>query len=116
MKLSLRTNAGINRAIFILAALLNIASWAWILVNFSSISFPAIVHYNVFFGRDLLGERIMLLASPILGTIVLAINFLLFRLLEKSNQVFLSFAVSATTLGLQALVLLTARIVILVNT
>lgn len=114
--MSLRTHAEINRIIFVLAAALNIASWAWILTNFSSVSFPAIVHYNIFFGRDILGERIMLLAPPVLGTAILIINFFLFRLLEKAERTFLSFAVSGMTLGLEILVLLAVRIVVLVNT
>lgn len=94
--------------------LINIISWAWLYFAVPKGSFPFILHYNIYFGRDLLGERLALFQIPLVGLVILTINFALGYFLFNKDK-FLAWVVLASTIALELLVLYASGIIISVN-
>lgn len=119
-------------SIYLLSAsvLLNASAWAWIALAVPVVDFPVLVSYNIFWQQDILGERPMLFAAPLLGAVILVINALLIIMLKRvplpsafggaagqaGENGFLSTLLAASTLGLQGVILAAAWFVIKVNT
>ena len=122
-------------SIYLLSAsvLLNASAWAWIALAVPVVDFPVLVSYNIFWQQDILGERPMLFAAPLLGAVILVINVLLIIMLKRvplssafggatgqagqaGQNGFLSALLAASTLGLQVVILAVAWLVIKVNT
>jgi len=99
---------------FIISAALNLLAWIWIFIKIPHTNLPFIVHYNVFFGRDILGERQMLFAAPFLGLVAILINFFIFRVLKPGHDILARFS-AVSTLAIQCIVLAAAWIVIWIN-
>lgn len=82
--------------IFSLSVLLNIIIWIFLIQNQKENSHPIILHYNLFFGVDHLGNYEKIYLIPIAGLIVIIINSILGHLLylkEKLAVYFLIFIV-----------------------
>jgi hypothetical protein len=60
--------------VFIGALLLNISNWILIAFFIRPVDFPIILHYNVYFGVDVIGSWWQVYFLPIIGLIVLAVN------------------------------------------
>ena len=77
---------------FILAAAFNLLLWIFIFYNLITDEAIIPLHYNVYFGVDLIGSKWQLLKLPFIGLIVLLINlFLSFKAYryERVNSYFL---------------------------
>lgn len=73
-----------------------------------------VLHYNVYFGSDSVGEWIDLIAMPIVGSAMLALNFGLARAILKANQ-FASFLLSFGTIFVEAFILLSLIMLYVIN-
>ncbi|MBI1974815.1 MAG: hypothetical protein HYS57_00460 [Parcubacteria group bacterium] len=96
------------------SAFLNIVSWIWIYLKVPGGSFPFIVHYNIYFGHDLLGERIALFQLPLTGTLILFINATLGRML-LGKKAFWGWVVLFATVLWEAFVLYGSWIIVSIN-
>lgn len=63
--------------IFIATVFVNIANWISIAVFIRPVDYPIILHYNVYFGVDLIGAWWQAYFLPAIGTFVLLLNFFL---------------------------------------
>lgn len=82
--------------IFSLSVLLNIIIWIFLIQNQKENSHPIILHYNLFFGVDRLGNYEEIYLIPIAGLIIIIVNSILGHLLylkEKLAVYFLIFIV-----------------------
>ncbi|MBI2633757.1 MAG: hypothetical protein HYW80_00415 [Parcubacteria group bacterium] len=94
---------------------LNLASWLWMYLRIPQGSYPFILHYNIYFGQDLLGPRYLLFQIPFLGLTVLGVNLLLASsLFEKSRPY--AWLVLGATLVIEMVILYASLIVVYVNT
>jgi hypothetical protein len=100
----------------ILAALLNAISWLWVERGVPPSAFPVIVHYNIFWGQDFLGERPLIFSSSLLGMLILAINTILIKTLREDRYAFLRLELGVATLILESFVLAAAWFVVAANT
>ena len=62
------------RNILILSALINLGLWIYLFVNRISGPYPVILHYNLFFGVDYLGEYYKIFFIPLVGLLLLLGN------------------------------------------
>ncbi len=82
--------------ILFLSVLLNIFIWIFLIQNQKENGYPIILHYNLFFGVDYLGNYEKIYLIPLSGSIVIIVNSILGHLLylkEKLAVYFLVFII-----------------------
>ena len=82
--------------ILFLSVLLNILIWIFLLQNQKENTHPIILHYNLFFGVDYLGNYEKIYLIPLSGLIIIIVNSILGHLLylkEKLAAYFLVFII-----------------------
>jgi hypothetical protein len=80
---------------FVLALTTNLFFWIFLFLKSSQLEEIIPLHYNVYFGIDMIGSRHELLKMPALGLLILLINLVLaFRIYkhERVSAYFLLFA------------------------
>jgi hypothetical protein len=91
--------------LFAIGLLTNIIAW-WIvgfLIHPTSDVVP--LHYNVFYGTDLAGSGYYLYAVPLVGSVVLAFNYVFYRRTATAEP-FIANAMAAVALFVQLIVLI----------
>lgn len=101
-----RTNA--------LALALNAANWLYLYQNRTGEGFPLILHYNLFFGVDTVGEFGLLYTLPTVGLILLALNAVLGQAFFKLERL-ASYLLTLTALIVQLFLLLASHLLIMAN-
>lgn len=61
----------------ICSILLNVLSWGLLAFFIKAVDFPIILHYNVYFGVDLIGDWWQVYFLPLVGLVVLLTNLML---------------------------------------
>jgi len=69
----------------ILSLSLNLFSWFWLKLQLPNIS-ELFLHYNVLYGVDYIGESWKIFFVPLIGLIILSINFFMGWLLYKKDK------------------------------
>lgn len=75
----------IARTLF-LSALINLLMWVYLYANRIESDYPVILHYNLFFGVDLLGNYNMSFVLPAVGAILFILNALLGQFFYKIER------------------------------
>lgn len=98
-------------SIFIFSLLLNI--FFWFVVWYSIISFKGDIplHYNIYFGVDLLGDKNEIFKLPLIALLIFLINFILAFIVYKKEKI-LSLFLTVAALMIQ-IFLLTAALMII---
>ncbi|MDZ7799113.1 MAG: hypothetical protein U5L76_05965 [Patescibacteria group bacterium] len=60
---------------FIISLILNLVVWLLLYMQFQPTQEPVILHYNIYFGIDLIGDWYKIFALPLFGFIIFFINF-----------------------------------------
>jgi hypothetical protein len=106
-------NKIINK-VLLLGCLLNILMWIYLFMNHVSSAYPVILHYNLFFGVDEVGEYDKIFILPGIGLVLLLINTLLANFFYRIERI-AAYLLTFNTFILQALLLLASYLVIKVN-
>lgn len=69
--------SGVVHWALICSIMLNASSWALLAFFIRPVDFPIILHYNVYFGVDLIGDWWQAYFLPLIGLVVLATNVVL---------------------------------------
>ncbi len=69
--------SGIVHWVFIGALILNVVNWGLIAYFIRPVDFPIILHYNVYFGVDVIGDWWQVYYLPLIGLLILAANTIL---------------------------------------
>ncbi len=100
--------------IFILGVIINLACWVFLLYSLEPTDHPVPLHYNIYFGIDLIGNWYHLYFMPLSGLVILLVNaFLLKSLREK--EIFIKYVIVAASSFCQ-LIILIATIFIVTQT
>ena len=75
--------SGIVHWVFIGSLVVNLANWGLIIFFIRPVDFLLILHYNVYFGVDIIGPWWQLYFLPLIGIIILSINTILSYLFKK---------------------------------
>ncbi len=65
--------------------LLNLFLWFFVYLNYKNLKEITIIHYSVLAGVDRLDKKIYLFEMPLVGLIILVVNFLLIVFLSKEK-------------------------------
>ncbi|HEX9664233.1 MAG TPA: hypothetical protein VGA49_00225 [Patescibacteria group bacterium] len=85
-----------------------------IFLKISPTSEPITLHYNIYFGIDLIGAWYKVYFLPLFGLIVIVVNFVLAYFLHKQEKILSYFLVAAASLA-QLILLVAGVIVVLLN-
>lgn len=99
----------------IAAFFLNIANWASLAVFIRPVDFPIILHYNVYFGVDLIGNWRQAYFLPAVGTIMLAVNAILAYFFYRQKERIASYLLLLAAFIVQAGISIAVASVILIN-
>ncbi|MBI3626527.1 hypothetical protein HY224_00585 [Candidatus Uhrbacteria bacterium] len=99
---------------FFLSLLLNLATWAGLLWRLKPTSEPIPLHYNVYFGPDLIGPWQQAYVIPGLGLGFLVLNLVLAYLFYRRERV-LAYLLTGLTLLIETFLLIGSIMVILIN-
>jgi hypothetical protein len=112
-----------NKLVLVLnfvALFLNLALWVFLFFQLKKIlaSQPEVtaipLHYNVFLGIDLIGQWYHAFILPLIGLVVVIVNFILaFALYSK--KILISYFLSFTSLLTQLILIVASLLIILIN-
>lgn len=101
---------------FASALLLNIVTWLFTIALTRSIgSDIAILHYNVIFGIDKVGEGVSLYALPLAALEIFVINFVVAALIAGKKNALLIYILAAGSFLASAIILVALYFIYLVN-
>lgn len=97
--------------IFIFALILNLANWLFLISNVKPKVDPIPLHYNIYFGIDLIGQWYFIYAITLSGLLIIIINFWL-ALIQKKEAIFLKYILLSSALTAQIFLLLASIFII----
>lgn len=95
-------------------ALANISLWLWLIWQARNFTDLISLHYNIYFGIDLLGPWQQIFLLPLSGLIFLVINFFGGMLVYFREKI-LSYFLVGTSSFIQLLIILAAIFIVLIN-
>ncbi len=93
----------------------NLANWAALKIFVQPVDLPIILHYNVYFGVDMLGGWKNLFLLPAVGLILFLINFFLSIHFYKRKERIASYLLLMATLMIQLSLIVASASVIIIN-
>lgn len=105
----------IARWLLLLGALANLTDWIALKIFIRPVDFPIILHYNVFFGVDMLGSWKEVFILPFIGLILLLVNGFLALHLYKRKERIASYLLLMAALMIQLSLLVASISIIIIN-
>ena len=90
--------------LILLAAIINFATWVWIVWQIRPQTEPIFLHYNILFGVDFIGAWWKVYSIPLTGLVILIANFLIGWILFNKDK-FVSLVVNAVSVLCQIFLL-----------
>lgn len=100
--------------ILLFSALLNLINWAYLLLNRIGGDYPVILHYNLFFGVDFLGDYNLVFLVPFSGVLVFILNSLLGHVFYKGEKL-AAYMLTINIFIMQCFLLLASYLIVAVN-
>lgn len=100
---------------FIGALMLNVASWIAIVFFLRPVDFPVILHYNVYFGVDVIGPWWQIYFLPIIGLLVLLVNSALGFLFYEQKERIVGHLLMLATFIVQIVVVIAVASILMIN-
>lgn len=94
--------------------LTNIAIWLWVGSNSQRFTDLIFLHYNIYFGIDLVAPWYYIFTLPVLGLILLVFNFLVGSLLYETEKL-LSYFLAGSVSLIQILLVLASIFIVYIN-
>lgn len=104
----------LNLLLIILSLLLNLSIWFILKSKLTRSGFPMNLHYNVYFGVDYLGKYGESFVIPIVGIIVIAVNFFLGEYFFNRSKI-LSRLITISSIVIQIFLIIGAISVMMLN-
>ncbi|NTV40970.1 MAG: hypothetical protein HGA61_01725 [Candidatus Moranbacteria bacterium] len=79
-------HSGLVQWIFIGSFVVNVGNWVLISFFIRPVDFPIILHYNVYFGVDVIGDWWQVYLMPLVGLLILLVNSLLGYLFYQQKE------------------------------
>lgn len=105
----------IVRWLLLLIGVANLANWAALKIFIQPVDLPIILHYNVYFGVDMLGNWKNLFLLPAVGLFLFLINFFLSIYFYRRKERIASYLLLIATLMIQLSLLVASVSAIIIN-
>ncbi len=97
------------------AIFVNLVNWAILAYFIRPVDFPIILHYNVYFGVDLIGSWWQVFFLPLMGTLILIINLILAYFFFKQKERVASHLLLLSAFVIQAGISIAVASIVLIN-
>ncbi|MCX6765585.1 MAG: hypothetical protein NT136_01325 [Candidatus Moranbacteria bacterium] len=97
------------------AFFLNIANWGLLAFFIRPVDFPIILHYNVYFGVDLIGDWWQAYFLPLMGAAIMAVNITLAHFFYRKKERIASYLLLLAAFFVQVGTLIASASVVLIN-
>jgi hypothetical protein len=97
-----------------LSVIINLVMWAYLFAHRIKSDYPIILHYNLFFGVDVLGDYEKVFLLPFLGLVILLLNSILGQFFYKTEKL-ASYILTLNILIIQILLMASSYLIIKVN-
>ena len=101
--------------LLILGFITNLINWIILRIWVKSVDFSIILHYNVYFGVDLIGDYQQVYVLPTIGLILLCINCILSLYFYQQKERIASYVLLLAMLMIQLSLVVASTSVILIN-
>jgi len=101
--------------LIILSLVANLANWLILKIFIRPIDLPIILHYNVYFGVDMMGNYKEVYVLPLIGIILLLINLFLSKYLYEKKERIASYLLMMAALMIQLALIVSSVSVIIIN-
>ena len=101
--------------VLIASLFLNIICWAILLFFVSPVDFPIILHYNVYFGVDIIGDWWQIYTLPLIGTVIFVINTVLGYVFFRHGERIISYMLLLATFMAQLSALIATSSMVVIN-
>ncbi|MFA5993758.1 MAG: hypothetical protein WC823_02235 [Parcubacteria group bacterium] len=101
--------------LLILSSVANAIDWLILRIWVQPVDFSIILHYNVYFGVDLIGDYRQVYILPIIGLILFSINFILSLYFYQQKERIASYIMLIGMLMIQLSLVVASTSVILIN-
>ncbi len=101
--------------LLIASLFINLADWAALAFFIRPVDFPIILHYNVYFGVDIIGGWWQAYFLPFTGAVILLVNAVLAHFFYGRKERIASYVLLMAALAIQAGVAIAEAGVILIN-
>lgn len=105
----------IVRWLLIFIAVANLVDWAALKIFIQPVDLPIIIHYNVYFGVDMLGDWKNLFLMPAIGLFLFLVNLFLSIYFYQRKERIASYLLLIATLMIQLSLLVASVSVIIIN-
>lgn len=99
---------------FLFSLCLNLISWIYLFLKIKPQENPVYLHYNIYFGVDLIGTWYWIFYLPALGLLILLANFLISKFLY-SRMIIVSYLTQWLTFFLQIILLIASLLIVRQN-
>ncbi len=93
----------------------NMTGWLVLLYFIRKIDFPIVLHYNVYFGVDVIGSWWQAYFLPLVGLMIIAVNNLLAYYIYSKKERIACYILLLAAAGVQLGILISLTAVVLVN-
>lgn len=107
--------SGLVHWVFIGSFILNAVNWGLIAFFIRPVDFPIILHYNVYFGVDVIGDWWQIYYLPIIGLVILAANTLLGYLFYQQKERIVAHLLMLATFIVQIAILVAVACLLMIN-
>lgn len=97
------------------ALFLNLANWTLLVIFIRPVDFSIILHYNVYFGVDLIGDWWQPYVLPFMGIVFLAVNFILAYEFYKQKERIASYILLLASLMIQMGLIIASTGIVMIN-
>lgn len=101
--------------LIILSLAVNLIEWIILKIFVRPVDFPIILHYNVFFGVDMMGDYKLLFILPLIGFALFLINFFLSVYFYRHKERIASYLLLMTALMIQLSLFVSTLSAIIIN-
>lgn len=98
-----------------LSLLGNIINWVILKIWIKPVDFPIILHYNVYFGVDMIGDYRQAYLLPLIGLVLLIVNLILAMYFYSQKERIASYILLMATLMVELSLIVGSSSVILIN-
>ena len=99
----------------ICAFFVNLANWGAIAYFIRPVDFPIILHYNVYFGVDVIGAWWQMYFLPLIGLVILCVNAVLGNLFYQQKERIVAHLLMLATFIVQICITIAVSSLLLIN-